>query len=197
MRRLHFYLDEATTIYAWCLMPNHFHLVIKVKERFINKDNQIVIPGHKIISEQFRHFFTSYSKAINKRFSRRGTLFLRSYHRKKITDDNYLKNIIRYIHMNPVHHGFAASPGSWRHSSFNAIVGYSQNTRSAAAVDSISINVPVSPEAYKPFPYLLLSGNSSMARNNPSSVSPSDRSLFFLLTKLSSRLLRQQPSYRR
>lgn len=124
LKRLNYYLTGVCDLYTWCFMPNHFHILIRVKEKHINEKNETIDPDHKMVAERFRHFFTSYSKAINKRYNRRGTLFLRSFHRKKITDDNYLRNVIRYIHLNPVHHGFTFAPGHWKHSSYNNVVNY-------------------------------------------------------------------------
>ncbi|HET6991283.1 MAG TPA: transposase [Bacteroidia bacterium] len=122
LKRLNYFTQDIIDLNAWCLLPNHFHLLIRVKENFINKENIEVEINHKIVSEQFRHFFTSYSKAINKKYNRRGALFLRSFKRKKVTDDVYLKRVIRYIHMNPVNHGFTKDPLKWHHSSFNKII---------------------------------------------------------------------------
>ncbi len=124
MKRLHHFTNEMIDLYAWCLLPNHFHLLIRVKEKHLNKENLEVDVSHQAVHEQFRHFFTSYSKAINKAYNRRGALFLKSYHRKKITDDDYLRRIILYIHRNPVNHGFTSCPSKWTHSSFNKIVDY-------------------------------------------------------------------------
>jgi REP element-mobilizing transposase RayT len=128
LKRLNYYITDVADLYVWCLMPNHFHILIRVKEKYTTGDTIEITPDHKMVAERFRHFFTSYSKAINKKYNRRGTLFLRSFHRKKITDDNYLRNVIRYIHMNPVSHRFTKSPHQWTHSSFNNVVNYPDGT---------------------------------------------------------------------
>ncbi|MEO5645210.1 MAG: transposase [Bacteroidia bacterium] len=130
LKRLNFYISDVTDLYSWCLLPNHFHILVRIKDNCINSEGINVIPDHKMVSERFRHFFTSYSKAINKKYNRRGTLFLRSFHRKKINDENYLRNIIRYIHMNPVSHGFTMTADTWLHSSFNNVQNYPEGTLS-------------------------------------------------------------------
>ena len=79
---------------AYCLLPNHFHLLIKVKV-------DIDMDG---LHESFRKFFISYSKAINKQEKRKGSLFMKPFKRKKIDSNEYLSNIISYIHLNPWHH---------------------------------------------------------------------------------------------
>lgn len=122
LKRLNFFTQDFCDLLVWCLLPNHFHLLVRIKETHINNENVVAEINHKIVSEQFRHFFTSYSKAINKKYNRRGALFLRSFRRKKITDDLYLIRIIRYIHMNPVNHGFTKDPLKWYHSSYVKIL---------------------------------------------------------------------------
>jgi REP element-mobilizing transposase RayT len=128
LKRLNYYIANVADLYAWCLMPNHFHILVRIKEKHITPENIEIDPDHKMVIEQFRHFFTSYSKAVNKKYNRRGTLFLRSFHRKKITDENYLRNVIRYIHMNPVSHNFTDKPCKWQHSSYNNVVAYPNGT---------------------------------------------------------------------
>jgi REP element-mobilizing transposase RayT len=124
LKRLNYYIADVSDLYVWCLMPNHFHILIRVKDKCTTGGNHEIVPDHKMVAERFRHFFTSYSKAINKKYKRRGTLFLRSFHRKKVADENYLRNVIRYIHMNPVSHRFTKRPDQWIHSSFNNVVNY-------------------------------------------------------------------------
>lgn len=47
-------------------------------------------------------------------YRRRGSLFVKNFNRKEIKDDNYLRACILYIHLNPVHHGFAESASEWK-----------------------------------------------------------------------------------
>ena len=57
------YLSSVVETYAYCLIPNHFHLLIKTKDDYEN------------ISEQFRRFFITYSQKINEQENRSGSLF--------------------------------------------------------------------------------------------------------------------------
>lgn len=109
-QKLSFYIET----YAYCLIPNHFHLLIKTPSN-IDK-----------ISNQFRKFFISYSQAINKQQSRSGSLFLKPFRRKIITDDKYLKRVIYYIHNNPVHHRICKSIRDYKWSSYNSILSKSK-----------------------------------------------------------------------
>lgn len=56
-------------------------------------------------SQFFSNLLNAYSKAFNKRYKRTGSLFQRPFKRKRITEEDYLKQLVFYIHLNPVHHG--------------------------------------------------------------------------------------------
>ncbi len=104
---------------AYCLMPNHFHLLVRIKEAPLEEDK---VDINKKVSRQFSHFANSYAQAFNKNWGRRGSLFIRSFKRKRILDENYLKTLVCYIHNNPVKHGFKRLPTEWEFSSFNNII---------------------------------------------------------------------------
>lgn len=97
------HLISFVYIYAYCLMPNHFHLIILIKEEneiLAKKKTQTSIP--LLISQQFSNLFNSYAQAFNKENNRKGSLFLNRFKRKIIKDEKYLKKLIHYIHYNPV-----------------------------------------------------------------------------------------------
>jgi len=83
----------------------------------------ILAPINAIIEEQFRKFFLSYAKAINKQESRRGNVFQKGFKRIHIAHDTYLMAIIHYIHHNPIHHGLTQEFQNWHYSSYNAFIG--------------------------------------------------------------------------
>jgi len=64
--------------------------------------------------------FSSYTQALNKQQTRRGSLFIPNFERKIILDKTYFKNLIHYIHFNAVHHGFVKDLRDWPHSSFES-----------------------------------------------------------------------------
>jgi len=68
----------------------------------------------------------SYSKAFNKKYNRRGSLFLDNIKRKPIPNKAYYINLIYYIHHNPVHHGFVDKPAGWPFSSYQIIISRKQ-----------------------------------------------------------------------
>jgi putative transposase len=118
-RYLHFITPVAET-YAYCMMPNHIHFLIEVKERIILPPNSRY-NAQQFISKQFSNLFSSYSQAFNKQQNRMGNLFISNFKRKKVNTDEYITSLIRYIHFNPVHHGFVSNIRSWKFSSYNIL----------------------------------------------------------------------------
>lgn len=126
LQKYHLHIDPIADTVAWCLMPNHFHLLVKIKseaevasnfpkfqtlERFEDRS--------KFVSKQFSNFFSSYSQAFNKVYNRRGSLFIKNFKRKEIRSDEYLKTLILYIQLNPVKHGFVSRNRDWQWTSFH------------------------------------------------------------------------------
>lgn len=122
IKKYQFYLDKYVDTLCFCLMKTHFHFLIKVKdtEQNISEVNKksILTP----LEKAFKDFFISYAKSINKKYHRTGSLFQYKFKRKEITDNFYLKNIIRYIHFNPVESGYCFAPNKYYHSSYNTII---------------------------------------------------------------------------
>jgi putative transposase len=110
--RVNKYLSGYIEIYAYCLMINHFHFLIRIKE---NAESSKIDNG-------FKNLFMSYAKAINEQEKRTGSLFQQKFKRKEIGDDHYFSWIIQYIHMNPVLAGLCKEPELWKYSSYNAII---------------------------------------------------------------------------
>lgn len=110
--------------FAWVLMPNHFHFLIKVKEevKLANLRGFENQSGLKPPHQNLSNMFNAYTKAFNKRFNRHGALFERPFKRKVINDEAYLKQIVIYIHNNPVHHGFCDHPMEYPWSSYQTCI---------------------------------------------------------------------------
>jgi len=122
------YIHPVADTYAWVLMPNHFHLLVRIKEEkefdFTNPDrvSNPVRVGTPSPSLQFSKLFNSYAQAFNKRHARHGALFERPFKRKLITDEEYLRQVVMYIHNNPIHHEFCDHPLGYPWSSYAACV---------------------------------------------------------------------------
>lgn len=80
-------LVDHLELLAYCLMPNHFHLMYYQKDA-------------GSISTLMRSVMTSYSRYFNKKYKRSGPLFETRYKSSRISNDTYLMHISRYIHLN-------------------------------------------------------------------------------------------------
>ena len=81
-------VQTATHCYAWALIPNHFHLLLKT--------------GHVPISTVMRRLLTGYAVTFNHRYNRHGHLFQNRYKSILCQEDTYLLELVRYIHLNPL-----------------------------------------------------------------------------------------------
>lgn len=128
LEKYEYHIGPIAETIAWCLMPNHFHLLVRIKD--INELQKVNRPDFSninlldekavalILSRQFSNFFNSYTKAFNKVYKRRGSLFLKNFKRKSVLDDDYLRTLIIYIHLNPIKHGFTRRLSDWEYNSY-------------------------------------------------------------------------------
>ncbi|UTW65908.1 transposase [bacterium SCSIO 12643] len=98
------YLPAVADVYSYCLLPNHFHLILRIKD-----EHQLSFEyfNQRQISQPFSNFFNAYAKAFNKMYCRTGSLFQKHPKRIKVNNSDYLKNLIIYINTNSSHHGIA------------------------------------------------------------------------------------------
>lgn len=135
LRKFDEYLSPYIETYAYCLLPNHFHLLVRVKSsedvvtaveripslsRYRQGGMESLVSS--IISEQFRRFFISYSQSINKQESRVGSLFQKNFKRKHIDSESYFTSVVHYIHANPQLHGICEDYKLYPHSSYGRIL---------------------------------------------------------------------------
>ncbi len=111
--------------FAYCLMPNHLHFMIRVRslEHLSALRGFETLEGLELserISRQFSHLFNGYTQAYNNRFQRKGSLFIPRCKRKRVENDAYFTRLIAYIHNNPVHHHFVRDLCEWAHSSWHS-----------------------------------------------------------------------------
>ena len=174
------YIPSVADTYAWVLMKNHFHFLVRVKdlpgcnttspnlpgfnatsadlagtpnlgfagnsgksnleglagnsgksnlEGFAGNSGKSILEGltknlvgltkpPKPPYQYFSNLFNAYTKAYNKKYKRTGSLFEKNFHRKSIHNIEYLRNVIVYIHRNPVHHRFCNDPSDYPWSSY-------------------------------------------------------------------------------
>jgi putative transposase len=132
-----FFLDKLShhilpvcKIFSYCLMPNHFHLALQVRneEDLLKYWKKSELPAFTEkqfelkISKAFSNLFSSYTQSFNKVYNRMGSLFIPSMKMEPILDDEYFRKMIHSTHTNPVHHGFTSSIEEWPHSSYKVLL---------------------------------------------------------------------------
>jgi len=133
LRKYAQHIREICDTYCYCLLPNHFHLLIKIKDekqiaRYFEatKGKRLQIYDNVILSdflmERFSNWLNGYTKAFNKMYNRKGALFMDYTKRLQIKKDDAFSKIIHYVHANPVHHGLVKTIGEWQHSSYNSLL---------------------------------------------------------------------------
>ena len=138
LKLLNKFLSGYVHFLSYALLPNHFHLVIKVNDEisFRNEGNRSLKKENgslsvinneeeigKLVVKQLKRMFITYAMAINKQENRTGNLFTPKYKRLEITDHDYLEYVIFYTHYNPVKHGLTDNFKNYKYSSYKAISG--------------------------------------------------------------------------
>lgn len=102
----------------------------------------IRIKDYELLSDKLKakpylalsNFFNAYAKSINKMYGRTGSLFQKHMPRKRVENEDYLRNLIGYIHLNPVKHKFTDDFKSYLFSSY---VHYMNEDQSFVSQDYI------------------------------------------------------------
>lgn len=113
-RNLNFYqIDEAeklVEIIAFCIMPTHFHLILK----------QLIENGISIYMNRIENSYTRYFNTVHKR---KGPLWVGRFKNVLVDIDEQLLHLTRYVHLNPVTFGLVNNPSDWEFSSYNEYLG--------------------------------------------------------------------------
>jgi REP element-mobilizing transposase RayT len=122
------HIKPIAATYAYCLLPNHFHLLIRVRD----PEEQALLYGqnprgelpYKFVppAHSFGHLFNAYTKAFNKWRGRTGSLFQKNFKRKEVATEGYFTRLIHYIHQNPQRHGLLSDYREWPHSSYHSLL---------------------------------------------------------------------------
>jgi putative transposase len=107
-------VSQKIVILAYCLMPNHYHFLVKCDRENLSK-------AMKLVS-------LAYTKGINKRFNRVGALFQGKFKAALVDSDEYLVHLVRYIHLNPVKAGLVQNAQEWEFSSYCEYAGVRNGT---------------------------------------------------------------------
>ena len=109
-RMREYFQKEIAEIVAYCLMPNHFHVLALIKTDDFSA--RIMQP-----------LGVSYTKAVNKQQNRVGPLFLGPFRAVLVDSNDYLLQLSRYIHLNPTAAGLVKQPEEWLFSSYRDTIG--------------------------------------------------------------------------
>lgn len=127
------HVPASTDTLAYCLLKNHFHLLVRVKEPPpVSGSGEGLSPREA--SQHFSNFFNAYTKAINKAYGRTGSLFEERFGRIEVTSDRYFLQLIFYIHFNPQKHGFVTDFREWPWSSYHALLAAGETKLNRAEV---------------------------------------------------------------
>ena len=124
------YMGNVLDTFAYCLMPNHFHLLVRVKDfnSILHLTGLEDLSGvkmglhhpEKFVSKKFSDLFNSYTKSINKAEQRTGALFETPFRRIAVESDAYFTNLLWYIHYNPQKHGFVTNFRDYPYTSYHS-----------------------------------------------------------------------------
>jgi REP element-mobilizing transposase RayT len=145
LKKIREYLVPVADVLVYCLMPTHYHIVVRVKSQTSEVFETSEVLG---VSNAMMKLSVSYTKAINKRFQRVGVLFQGQFQAKPILTSEYLLNLCRYIHGNPVKDGIVADITQWQYSNYLEWIG----ERDGKLVDKAFVQDNFdTPEEYRKF----------------------------------------------
>ena len=129
------YFQPYLSTYAYCLIPNHFHFIIKVNSKeqiLLAAENDTSLSAQNLIQEKgsvsnfladlFKRFFSSIAKSYNYRHNHKGAVFSERVKRVWIQNDDRLRYLIAYVHHNPIHHLLEQSYDKWIYSSYSSFL---------------------------------------------------------------------------
>ncbi len=116
------FLSDHIDILAYCLLLNHFHLIMRTTDSIESNDQNY----RKRITSLFKSLFVTYAMAINKQEGFIGNLFDPKFKRLEITDDDYLRYLIFYTHYNPEKYHLSSDYKEYFYSSYNALISNSK-----------------------------------------------------------------------
>ena len=136
LQKVETHLLPVADVLCYCLMPDHFHFLIHVREPGAAdspgiKPQRDPVPGQQYqqgVSHAVRIMLSSYTRAYNRRYKNRGTLFRARTKAKLVAAPDYRLRCFDYIHYNPVKDGLVAVATDYPHSSAAAWAGMRECT---------------------------------------------------------------------
>jgi len=135
LRKIKVQLKPYCDILCWCLMPNHFHLIINANEKSCKQRQTFGNTSIQELSYRVGVLLSSYSQAINKQNKTTGSVFQQKTKSKEITtktehkgSGSYLINAMHYCHQNPLKADLVKKLEDWPYSSFLDYCGLRNGT---------------------------------------------------------------------
>lgn len=141
LKRFTFYIPNFADVYAYCLLDNHIHYLVRPKpvkeiEHYLNNlnkesltrtqkkfiENIPVFDFNELIETQFNYLFVSYVRSFNKVYHRKGGMFNTPFRCIKMQNDFHFSQLVIYIHANPLKHGLIKDFTQYQWSSYKAII---------------------------------------------------------------------------
>ena len=127
--------DKLVDIIAYCIMPTHFHLILK----------QLKDKGISVFMSQISNSYTRY---FNLRHKRKGPLWEREFQNVLVSTDEQFLHLTRYIHLNPVTAFLADKPEDWPVSSYKEFLGEVEEDKKICRFEEL---LDIKPDLYKTF----------------------------------------------
>ncbi len=140
------YLHPLVDILAYCLMPNHFHLLIYVPEIASSKHSECDSKSRpELINKNIGIILSSYTRAINKKHGRTGSLFQSKTKAKNLSNPDYAFTCFHYIHQNPLSAGLVNLMEEWEFSSYKDYAGLRDGTLCKKVLAVELLDTPIKP----------------------------------------------------
>ena len=111
------YVSSLVETYAYCLLRNHFHFLVRIKD-YEQLPESLWFKKPGII---FGRLFSTYAKSFNSIYGHSGSVFEHPFGRVRIRTGSQLMRVVTYIHQNPEKHGYVDDFREWRFSSYLAL----------------------------------------------------------------------------
>ncbi|WP_243349020.1 hypothetical protein [Parabacteroides sp. FAFU027] len=130
LRKIRKHILPYADILAYCLMPNHFHIILVVKAEGVVYSTVKKHEDMQQMAQAFGTMLSSYTQALNNQTQRRGNLFAHHTKSRKIngSGNNYGINCFMYVHQNPLLAGLVERMEDWEYSSFPDYIGKRSGT---------------------------------------------------------------------
>ncbi len=141
LKRFAVYVPGFARVYAYCLLDNHIHFLIKPKslgeiEFYLNNlgkesltitqkkflENINAFDFNELIETQFNYLFVSYVRSFNKVYHRKGGMFNTPFRCIEVQDDFHFSQLVIYIHANPLKHALIKDFTQYQWSSYKAVI---------------------------------------------------------------------------